>query len=150
MFSMCSIKLYEKLFKDKPDKKILILSSIIPVISVLLVLFNTNNITIIIYSLCYEIFVNGILSLNRSIRLFNIADSNIINKEDQSEFFSIREGILNFGRMISYSTLLFAGMSGSVIALNISLIILTLSITVMGFILKEIEKFEYGKEDLTK
>ena len=113
-------------------------------------MFNTNNITIIIYSLCYEIFVNGILSLSRSIRLFNIADSNIINKEDQSEFFSIREGILNFGRMISYSILLFAGMSGSVIALNISLIILTLSITVMGFILKEIEKFEYGKEDLTK
>lgn len=150
IFSMCSIKLYEKLFKNEPDKKILILSSIVPVISVLLVLFNTNNITIIIYSLCYEIFVNGILSLSRSIRLFNIADSNIINKEDQSEFFSIREGILNFGRMISYSTLLFAGMSGSVIALNISLIILTLSITVMGFILKEIEKFEYGKEDLTK
>lgn len=57
---------------------------------------------------------------------------------------------MNFGRMISYSILLFAGMSGSVIALNISLIILTLSITVMGFILKEIEKFEYGKEDLTK
>lgn len=48
--------------------------------------------------------------------------------------------------MISYSILLFAGMSGS----NISLIILTLSITVMGFILKEIEKFEYGKEDFTK
>lgn len=150
IFSMCSIKLYEKLFKNKPDKKILILSSIVPVISVLLVLFNTNNITIIIYSLCYEIFVNGILSLSRSIRLFNIADSNIINKEDQSEFFSIREVILNFGRMISYSILLFAGMSGSVIALNISLIILTLSITVMGFILKEIEKFEYGKEDFTK
>ena len=60
------------------------------------------------------------------------------------------EVILNFGRMISYSILLFAGMSGSVIALNISLIILTLSITVMGFILKEIEKFEYGKEDFTK
>ena len=52
--------------------------------------------------------------------------------------------------MISYSILLFAGMSGSVIALNISLIILTLSITVMGLILKEIEKFEYGKEDFTK
>ena len=50
----------------------------------------------------------------------------------------------------AFLVLLFAGMSGSVIALNISLIILTLSITVMGFILKEIEKFEYGKEDFTK
>ena len=65
ILSMCAIKLYEKIFKNKSDKKILILSSIIPVISVLLMLFNTNNITIIIYSFCYEIFVNGILSLNR-------------------------------------------------------------------------------------
>lgn len=142
ILSMCAIKLYEKLFKNKSDKKILILSSIIPAISVLLVLFNTNNITIIIYSFCYEIFVNGILSLNRSIRLFNIADSKIINKEDQSEFFSIREGILNLGRMVSYSILLFAGISGSRMALNISLSILTLSIIVMGFVLKDIEKFE--------
>lgn len=142
ILSMCAIKLYEKVFKNKSDKKILIISSIIPVISVLLVLFNTNNITIIIYSFCYEIFVNGILSLSRSIRLFNMADSNIISKEDQAEFLSTREGILNFGRIVSYSILLFAGISGSVVMLNISLIVLTLSITIMGGILKDIEKFE--------
>ena len=142
ILSMCAIKLYEKIFKNKSDKKILIISSIIPVISVLLVLFNTNNITIIIYSFCYEIFVNGILSLSRSIRLFNMADSNIISKEDQAEFLSTREGILNFGRIVSYSILLFAGISESVVMLNISLIVLTLSITIMGGILKDIEKFE--------
>lgn len=142
ILSMCAIKLYEKIFKNKSDKKILLFSSIIPVVSVLVVLCNTNNITIIIYSMCYEIFVNGILSLNRSIRLFNMADSNIIKKEDQSEFFSIREGILNFGRMVSYSILLFAGISGSTIALNIALIVFTLSIFAMGFVLKDIEKFE--------
>ena len=55
---------------------------------------NTNNITIIIYSFCYEIFVKGILSLSRTIRLFNMSDSSIIQKDDQSEFFSLREGIL--------------------------------------------------------
>ncbi len=142
ILSMCAIKLYEKFFKNKSDKKILIFSSIIPVISVLIVLFNTNNITIIIYSLCYEILVNGILSLSRSIRLFNISDSNIIKKEDQSEFFSIREGILNLGRMVSYSILLFAGINGSIRILNITLIILTLSISIMGFVLKDIGKFE--------
>lgn len=142
VLSMCAIKLYEKLFKNKSDKKILILSSIVPVISVLLMLFNTNNITIIIYCFCYEIFVNGILSLNRSIRLFNIADSNIINKEDQSEFFSIREGILNFGRMVSYLFLLFAGINGNIVALNMALVVLTFSILIMGFVLKDIEKFE--------
>ena len=142
ILSMCAIKLYEKFFKNKSDKKILIFSSIIPVISVLIVLFNTNNITIIIYSLCYEILVNGILSLSRSIRLFNISDSNIIKKEDQSEFFSIREGILNLGRMVSYSILLFAGINESIRILNITLIILTLSISIMGFVLKDIGKFE--------
>lgn len=142
ILSMCAIKLYGKIFKNKSDKKILMFSSIIPVISVLTVLFNTNNITIIIYCLCYEIFVSGILSLNRSIRLFNISDSKIINKEDQSEFFSIREGILNVGRMVSYSFLLLAGISGNVKMLNIALIILTISILIMGFILKDIEKFE--------
>lgn len=142
ILSMCAIKLYEKFFKNKSDKKILMFSSIIPVISVLIVLFNTNNITIIIYSLCYEILVNGILSLSRSIRLFNMSDSNIIKKEDQSEFFSIREGILNLGRMVSYSILLFAGINGSIRILNITLIILTLSISIMGFVLKDIGKFE--------
>ena len=142
ILSMCAIKLYGEIFKNKSDKKILMFSSIIPVISVLTVLFNTNNITIIIYCLCYEIFVSGILSLNRSIRLFNISDSKIINKEDQSEFFSIREGILNVGRMVSYSFLLLAGISGNVKMLNIALIILTISILIMGFILKDIEKFE--------
>ena len=142
ILSMCAIKLYEKLLKNKSDKKILMFSSIIPVISVLIVLCNTNNITIILYSLCYEIFVNGILSLSRSIRLFNMSDSNIIKKEDQSEFFSIREGILNLGRMVSYSILLFAGISESIRILNITLIILTLSIFIMGFVLKDIEKFE--------
>lgn len=142
ILSMCAIKLYEKFFKNKSDKKILMFSSIIPVISVLIVLFNTNNITIIIYSLCYEILVNGILSLSRSIRLFNMSDSNIIKKEDQSEFFSIREGILNLGRMVSYSILLFAGINGSIRILNITLIILTSSISIMGFVLKDIGKFE--------
>ena len=51
ILSMGAIKLYEKNFKNKSDKKILIFSSIIPVISVLALLFSTNNITIIIYNL---------------------------------------------------------------------------------------------------
>ena len=105
-------------------------------------LFSTNNITIIIYNLCYEIFVHGILEINRSICLFNISDSSIIKNEDQTEFFSIREGILNFGRILSYSILLFAGISGSTMMLNIALIVFTLSILIMGFVLKDIEKFE--------
>lgn len=142
VLSIIAIKLYGKYYKNKSDKKILLISSIIPVISVFIVLMNTSNITIIIYSFCYEIFVNGILSLSRMVRLFNISDSSIIQKEDQSEFFSLREGILNFGRIVSYTILLIAGISDNTMALNMVLIILTLSIPLMGFVLKDIEKFE--------
>lgn len=142
VLSMIAIKLYGKYSKNKSDKKALLISSIIPVISVFIVLVNTNNITIIIYSFCYEIFVNGILSLSRIIRLFNMSDSSIIQKDDQSEFFSLREGILNLGRIVSYTILLIAGVSANAVALNLVLIILTLSIPLMGYILKDIEKFE--------
>lgn len=142
VLSMIAIKLYGKYSKNKSDKKALLISSIIPVISVFIVLMNTNNITIIIYSFCYEIFVNGILSLSRIIRLFNMSDSSIIQKDDQSEFFSLREGILNLGRIVSYAILLIAGVSANAVALNLVLIILTLSIPLMGYILKDIEKFE--------
>lgn len=145
VLSMIAIKLYGKYSKNKSDKKALLISSIIPVISVFIVLVNTNNITIIIYSFCYEIFVNGILSLSRIIRLFNMSDSSIIQKDDQSEFFSLREGILNLGRIVSYAILLIAGVSANAVALNLVLIILTLSIPLMGYILKDIEKFEETK-----
>ena len=150
VLSIIAIKLYGKYSKNKSDKKALIISSIIPVISVFIVLMNTNNITIIIYSFCYEIFVNGILSLSRTIRLFNMSDSSIIQKDDQSEFFSLREGILNFGRIVSYTILLIAGISSNVVMLNFALIILTLSIPLMGYILKDIEKFEGEKNETSK
>ena len=64
---------------------------------------------------------------------FNMSDSKIIKKEEQSEFFSLREGILNLGRITSYSILLFAGLSRSNIVLNI---------TLMGIILKDIDTYE--------
>lgn len=150
VLSICTIKLYGKLVKDKSDKKIILISSIIPVISLLIVLINTNNITIIVYSFLYEIFVNGILSLVRTVRLFNMSDSNIISKEEQSEFFSLREGILNLGRIVSYSILLIVGIIGNAIALNIALIILTITIIIMGIILKDIEKFEKIDNNIKK
>lgn len=111
---------------------------------------NTNNITIIIYSFCYEIFVNGILSLSRTICLFDMSDSSIIQNDDQSEFFSLRERILNLGRIVSYTILLIAGISSNVVMLNFALIILTLSIPLMGYILKDIEKFEGEKNETSK
>lgn len=79
-----------------------------------------------------------------------MSDSSIIQKDDQSEFFSLREGILNLGRIVSYTILLIAGISSNVVMLNFALIILTLSIPLMGYILKDIEKFEGEKNETSK
>lgn len=141
ILSMMAVYIYGKVYKNRNDSKIIIISSIIPVLSLLLLLLRTNNITVIVYNFCYVIFV-GILSLTREIRLYNLSDSSIIDKENQAEFFSIREAILNCGRVTGYTLLLIAGMIGSTYAFNIVMIILTMSILLMGLNIKRIEKFE--------
>lgn len=80
--------------------------------------------------------------LTREIRLFNISDSYIVNKNNQCEFFALREGILNIGRVVGYTMLLLAGLSGSQFILSIVMVLLTLSIPIMGLNITKIEKFE--------
>lgn len=144
LFTIIAIKLYGKLYKGKDDKKIIIISSIIPLISLLILLVLKCNITVIIYNLCYSIFTN-ILLLTRDIRLYNVTNSNMVGKEDRTEFLSIREFVLNLGRVTSYSLLLFAGIFYSDLILNIVLVILTISIFITGMYTKKISKFEYIK-----
>ena len=69
-------------------------------------------------------------------------DSSIVDKNNQSEFFAIREGLLNCGRIVGYFMLLLAGISGNQIVLNVIMILLTLSILATGLNIKKIEKFE--------
>ena len=141
VLSMICVHMYGKIYKNRDDKKIIIISSILPVISVLILLVWRNNITVIIYNVCYVIFTS-LLTLTREIRLFNLSDSYIVDKNNQCEFFAIREGILNCGRVFGYLMLLLAGVSGSNLVLNVVMVLLTLSIFIMGLNIKKIEKFE--------
>lgn len=141
ILSMISVKLYGRIYKKKNDKNLIIISSILPVIAVLILLTWRNNVTIIIYNVCYVIFTS-LLTLTREIRLFNISDSCIVDKNNQCEFFALREVILNIGRVVGYVMLLLAGLTGSTIALNIVMFLLTLSILAMGVNIAKIEKFE--------
>ena len=141
ILSILFVHAYGKIYKNRDDKKIILISSILPVVSVLILLVWRNNITIILYNLCYAIFT-ALLTLTREIRLFNLSDSYIVNKDIQCEYFSMREGILNCGRIFGYSILLFAGLSGNQLVLNIVMVLLTLSILIMGLNIRKIEKFE--------
>lgn len=140
ILSMIVIQIYGRIYRNKNDKNIIIISSIIPILSVLILLIWKNNITIIVYNICYVIFTS-LLTLTREIRLFNISDSYIVDKNNQCEYFAIREGILNSGRIVGYLMLLFAGISGSQLVLNIVMVILTLSILATGLNIRKIKKF---------
>lgn len=141
ILSIVFVHLYGKIYKNRDDKKLIIVSSILPVITVFILLIWRNNITIIIYNICYVIFT-GLLTLTREIRLFNISDSYIVDKNNQCEFFALREGILNTGRVVGYAMLLLAGLTGSQVVLNMVMVLLTLSIPIMGLNITKIEKFE--------
>ena len=141
VLSMICVHLYGKIYKKRDDKGLIIVSSILPVIAVFILLIWRNNITIIIYNICYVIFTS-LLTLTREIRLFNISDSHIVDKNNQCVFFSLREGILNIGRVMGYTMLLLAGLTGSQFVLSIVMVLLTLSIPIMGLNITKIEKFE--------
>ncbi len=141
ILSMICVKVYGKIYSKKNDKHIIIISGILPVISVFVLMLWQNNYTIIIYNFCYVIFTS-ILTLTREIRLFNISDSYIIDKNNQCEFFALREGILNLGRIFGYILLLIAGLSMNQVIFNIIMLILTLSLLVTALNIKDIEKYE--------
>lgn len=82
--SMIFVHLYGCFYKCKNDKNIILISSIFPVISVLILLVIKNSVTLIIYNICYVVFT-ALLSLMREIRLYNIADSEIVDKNSQCE-----------------------------------------------------------------
>lgn len=144
ILSIIIVNIYGKVYKNKSDKNIILLSSIFPVLAVLLLIFWRNNITLIIYNICYVIFTS-LLTLTREIRLFNISNSEIVDQNNQLEFFSIRECILNLGRIFSYTLLLIAGLSKNELLLNVVMIILTLSIFIMGINILKINKYDSAK-----
>ncbi len=141
IISILFVRIYGKIYKRRDDKNIILASCIIPVLSVILFLLFQNDATVIIYNVCFVTFTT-ILAVAREIRLFNISDSKIIDKQNQCEFLSLREGILNFGRVTGFIVLLLAGLSNNQLVLNITLIVLTLSIFITGLYCRKIDKFE--------
>ena len=132
--------IYTKKFKNRNDKLMILLYSIIPVISLILFLNFTNNITVVLYYFCYTAFVN-VLNFIISIRLYNLSNIKTIREENEMEFWSIRELVLNLGRITSYILLFIIAKLG-IEYLNYLLISLTLTIIFMAYYLSKINKNE--------
>ena len=141
IISIIFIRIYGKIYRKKSDKNVILVSSIVPIISVLILVLFKSPFTIILYDICYGVFTS-LLNIAREIRLYNIADSSIVDEDNQCEYFAYREFVLNLGRISGFMLLLIAGIIGSDIVLNIVMCILTFTILLMGVNLRKISKFE--------
>lgn len=133
---------YGKRYRKKSDKHIIIGTCFIPFITLMMFLMYPNNVTIVIYNLCYTIFVS-LLGTIRTIRLYNISNSGMIDRTNQEEFWSVREVCLNLGRTTGYMILFFVGITADTSLLNIIMIIFTMFILVLGASLSKIDKNKY-------
>lgn len=141
------IYFYGKRYKEKSDKNIIILLSMIPMITLGIFLLYPNAVTVIIYNLYFTIFVN-LIGIIRSVRLYNISNSGEINRSNQEEFWSIREVCLNLGRTTGFVILLVVGIIANSAVLNIVMIMLTMIILVLGIVLSKVDKNKYENKKI--
>jgi len=141
ILSIITIKIYSKIYKEKNDKNIILLSSILPVISVFIIFFIKNPFTIILYNIFYTVFTT-LLHLTANIRLFNISDSKIIDKNNQCEFFTLREITLNIGRILGFIVMYLISKTNNEILLNSNLLLLTVLIVLIGLLVRKVKKYE--------
>ena len=138
------IKFYQHKLKGKYDKRVVLISSLIPALSLLLLLFFKTNTMVVIYNICFTVFA-GLISLVSEIRLVNISNSNLVDKDTQIEFLAFKELVLNLGRIASYDLVLVLTVININNSLYILLIILTLLTIYMGYNVSRLNKYEVVK-----
>lgn len=129
IFSICSvISVYIFQYKLKSNKKILKFSCVAMVISVLLILFDINKTSIIIYNLCNSIFL---------VLLLNTAETknyDIINEDEKViNDYIVEHQItwqiaLNISRIAGYLVLFIASLFNNMLVFKILLFLVTLVI----------------------
>lgn len=139
------IKLYQHKLKGKNDNKIVIISSVIPALSLLLLLFFKTNFTVVIYNICFTVFA-GLISMVSEIRLVNISNSNLVDEDTQIEFLAFKELVLNLGRIASFDLVLVLTLLNTTNSLYILMIVLTLMTIVMGYSVSRLNKYEVIKK----
>ena len=107
----------------------------------LLLLINVSGATIFFYNVIFSVFGTGILTFAYGLRLFNEAKKRTLNKE-KVEYWSLREVVLNLGRITGYLFLLIVGMI-RLDYLNYLVIFLSFIVLIFIYFLAEIDKNEF-------
>ena len=139
--SLIFLFMYSKYYKGRNDKKVILCSGVIIFFSMILFALNITNFMVIFYNVIYGIFGTGILTFIYGIRLFNLEKKKISNNE-KTEYWSIREIVLNLGRVLGYYLLFIVSIFG-LAYLKYFLLFLSFTVLIFCYLLAKIDKNEF-------
>lgn len=134
LFTITSMYLFGKYYKQSQKRKILICSMIAILISFATILYKINMVTVIIYNIVYYVFMNIILKITE-VNLFDYSNKEPFKTKFNTEYFIFRELFLNIGRILGYiALLLLVGITQNLSYLNVIFIFIAISIIAVIYI----------------
>lgn len=127
LLAMISSYIYKKVKNQDKMNILIIISCIIILLSSIILVFITNQYTIIGYNLIFAFFLQFIM-VAEELQTLKFTNSDIINDSNRVETYVLLEIFLNAGRIISYILLLIVGIYNELYLLEILIIFLVLSI----------------------
>jgi len=127
LLAMLSSYMYKRIRNKEKMKILLIISFIIILISSIILVFFTNQYTIVGYNLIFAFFLQFIM-VAEEVQTLKFTNSDIINDSNRVETYVLLEMFLNAGRVISYILLFIVGIYNKLYLLEILIIFLVLSI----------------------
>lgn len=127
LLAMISSYIYKKVKNQDKMNILIIISCIIILASSIILVFITNQYTIIGYNLIFAFFLQFIM-VAEEVQTLKFTNSDIINDSNRVETYVLLEMFLNAGRVISYILLFIVGIYNKLYLLEILIIFLVLSI----------------------
>lgn len=128
IFSIISVYIFKKVYRDKKPKKFIIVSAIILSLSVILLVFKIDKFTVIIYNLVNSIF--RVLLINYSdMKRYNSTEKyEEIKEKYLVEYQVCSETLLGISRIIGYIVLFIISFSNNIIYFKALLVIVMICI----------------------
>lgn len=127
LLAMLSSYMYKRIKNQEKMKSLITISCIIILISSIILVFFTNQYTIVGYNLIFAFFLQFIM-VAEEVQTLKFTNSDVINDSNRVETYVLLEMFLNAGRVISYILLFIVGIYNKLYVLEILIIFLVLSI----------------------
>ena len=128
IFSIISVYIFRRVYKDKNPKKLIIASAIILLACVMLLIFNINKTAVIIYNLASSIFMVLLRNYAEMKRYNSTENYKEIREKYLVEYQVCSETLLGISRIIGYTVLFIISFSGNIIYFKGLLLLVTLCI----------------------